>query len=82
MIGEYNTDWFNYGLRAAPDHSWRVDLTLADSRAIGRGRAQNGPTRSVSQRDDYTPEDSLAEGIGKIDRIAAVWQLSTCWRPF
>jgi len=35
VIGEYDTDWFNYGLRAAPDHSWRVDLTLTDSRAIG-----------------------------------------------
>jgi len=37
VIGEYDTDWFNYGLRAAPDHSWRVDLTLTDSRAIGGG---------------------------------------------
>ncbi len=35
VIGEYDTDWFNYGLRAAPDYSWRVDLTLTDSRAIG-----------------------------------------------
>ena len=35
VIGEYDTDWFNYGLRAAPDRSWRVDLTLTDSRAIG-----------------------------------------------
>lgn len=34
-IGEYDTDWFNYGLRAAPDQSWRVDLTLTDSHAIG-----------------------------------------------
>ncbi len=35
VMGEYDTDWFNYGLRAAPDRSWRVDLTLTDSRAIG-----------------------------------------------
>jgi len=35
LIGEYDTDWFNYGLRAAPDRSWRVDLTLTDSSAIG-----------------------------------------------
>jgi hypothetical protein len=35
VIGEYDTDWFNYGLRAAPNRSWRVDLTLTDSRAIG-----------------------------------------------
>jgi len=35
VMGEYDTDWFNYGLRMAPDQSWRVDLTLTDSRAIG-----------------------------------------------
>jgi len=35
LIGEYDTDWVNYGLRTAPDQSWRVDLTLTDSRAIG-----------------------------------------------
>ncbi len=35
VIGEYDTDWFSYRLRAAPTRSWRVDLTLTDSRAIG-----------------------------------------------
>jgi len=35
VIEEYDTDWFNYGLRTAPSQSWRVDLTLTDSRAIG-----------------------------------------------
>jgi len=35
LIGEYDTDWFNYGLRAAPNDSWRVDLTLTDAHEIG-----------------------------------------------
>ena len=35
VMGEYDTDRFNYGLCAAPDRSWRIDLTLTDSRAIG-----------------------------------------------
>jgi hypothetical protein len=34
-MGEYDTDWFNCGVRLAPGPSWRADVTLTDGRAIG-----------------------------------------------
>ncbi len=42
VIGEYDTDWFNCGLRMAPSRSWRADVTLTDSREIGGALSYTG----------------------------------------
>ncbi len=42
VIGEHDTDWFNYGLRMAPSRSWRADVTLTDSREIGGALSYTG----------------------------------------
>ncbi len=35
LMGEYDTDWFNFGIRTALDKHWRLDLTLTDMDSIG-----------------------------------------------